>query len=316
MDFRKIVAFVVAAGLAKPLAFQAQGPIEPRLRPAPSSSSNPADAPRVNLRANTTLVLVPVGVTDHRNRPVGGLEKENFKVYDDQVEQQITSFSMEDDPIALCIVYDVSSSMGGNTKMAWNMAHEAVKVANPGDELCAVTLSSDAKLAMPLTADAGPRDIDYDLFTVKGGGTTALLDGVYIALNELRKSKKLKKVMYVISDGLDNNSRYSEREVLNAVKESEVLIYGMGRGVGNLQQSGIDDKQVLDDLTEATGGRWVQGGIGGIITDLRNLYVLGFSPVNPVRDGRYHRLQVKLLPPKGLPKTLIHFRTGYYAPVN
>ncbi len=246
---------------------------------------------------------------------MGGLEKENFKVYDDQIEQQIVSFSREDDPLALCIVYDVSSSMGGNTKGAWGMAHEAVRVANPGDELCAVTLSSDAKLAMPLTEGEKSRDIDEQLFTVKGGGTTALLDGVYLALNELRKSKKLKKALVIVSDGLDNNSRYTEREVLNAAEESNVLIYGLGAS-SHGGASGIGDRQVLYDLTEATGGRVLQGGIGAVITDLRNLYVLGFSPTNAARDGRYHRLSVKLIPPKGLPKVSAHWRTGYYAAVN
>src|SRR5580658_11007187 len=145
MGALRIAVCLLGAGLAAPLIFRAQllsqqGPIEPRLRPAPSSKQ-PDEKPPVNLRADATLVLVPVQVTDNRNRPVAGLGREEFKIFDDGVEQNIASFSKEDDPIALCLVYDVSSSMGGNTKTAWAMAHEAVRVANVGDELCAVTLA-------------------------------------------------------------------------------------------------------------------------------------------------------------------------------
>jgi Ca-activated chloride channel homolog len=313
MGARRIVVYLLGAGLAAPVIFRArllsqQGPIEPRLKPAPPSTQA-QDKPRVNLRVDATLVLVPVQVTDKRNRPVTGLNREDFKIFDDAVEQQIASFSKEDDPIALCIVYDVSSSMGGNTKMSWYAANEAIRVADVGDELCAVTLSSQATLAMPLTRDAGSRDIDDKLFEVKGGGTTALLDGVYFALNELKKSKKLKKAMLIISDGLDNNSRYTEREVLNAVKESEVLIYAAGEGG---LKSAIGDRQVLPDLIEATGGLFL-GDIRRVITDMRNRYILGFSPTDKTRDGRYHRLTLKVTPPKGLPKVSAHWRTGYYA---
>jgi Ca-activated chloride channel family protein len=134
---------------------------------------------------------------------------------------------------------------------------------------------------------------------------------VYFALNELKKSKKLKKAMLIISDGLDNNSRYTEREVLNAVEESEVLIYAAGEGG---LQSAIGDRQVLPDLIEATGGLFL-GDIRRVITDMRNRYIVGFSPTDKTRDGRYHRLTVKVTPPKGLPKVSAHWKTGYYAPV-
>ncbi len=314
----KIAGCLLAAGLAAPLVFLGQllfaqqGPIQPRPTPAPPAPLD--DKPRVNLRAETNLVLVPTAVTDNRNRPVGGLAKEDFEVYDDQVRQEIVSFAKEDDPLAFCIVYDVSSSMGGNTKTAWEMAHYVIQHAMPGDELCAVTLASDAKLAMPLTADERSRDIDDKLFWVKGGGTTALLDGVYLALNELKKSKKLRKAMFIVSDGLDNSSRYTEGEVLNAAKESDAMIYARYYKRSGAGRS-FDDKQVLLSLTRATGGLFLPN-VERVILDLRTRYVLGFSPANVVRDGGYHRLSVKVRAPKGLPKIYVDARRGYFAPVN
>lgn len=306
------VCLLVGGGIS--LCLLAQGPIEPRIHPG--TQPKQAD-PKVNLRANATLVLVPIQVNDKMNRPVGGLDPENFKVYDDQVEQKIISFSMEDDPVAIGLVYDVSGSMGGNTKMAWSMAHDTVKLANPGDEMCVVTVASQAKLVIPLTLDENQGDVDQQLFFAKGGGTTALLDGIYLALNELKKSKKQKRAMVVISDGLENNSRYSMREVLTAAEESDVLIYGITGGAHANGTATQDDKEVLHDLTAATGGRLFPAPvIGPIITDLRNHYVLGFAPTDPTRDGRFHHLVVKFAPPKGLPKTYLHWKTGYYAASN
>jgi Ca-activated chloride channel family protein len=311
----KIMAYVVAAGLATPLLFRAQGPIEPGGSAPADAPSKRARDPRVDLRTDATLVLVPVEVSDNRNRPVGGLSREDFKVYDDQVEQKIVSFSMEDDPLAICLVYDVSSSMGGNTRGAWNTAHRVVQLSDPGDEFCVVTLASRAKLDIPLTEDENQRDIDNRLFLTRGGGSTALLDGVYLALNELRKSKKLKRAMVIVSDGVDNNSRYTLREVLNAAQESEVLVYAFAMGCQPGTSTSVDN-QVLRDLTQTTGGRVLGGGMESIIRDLRNRYILGFSPTNAARDGRYHRLVVKLMPPKGLPKISVHWKTGYYAAAN
>jgi Ca-activated chloride channel family protein len=311
MGARNIIVYVIAAGLATPLLFRAQGPIEPRTSKQPNN-------PGVNLRADATLVLIPVEVSDHKNRPVAGLAREDFKVYDDQLEQQIVSFSMEDDPIAICLVYDVSSSVGGNTMLAWGIAHGVVQLANPGDELCVVTLASEAKLVIPLTQNENHQDVDNRLIFTKGGGSTALLDGVYLALNELRKSKRVKRAMVILSDGLDNHSRYTEGEVLKAIKESDALIYGLAEATNSRGgTSSYDDQQVLLNLAQATGGRLFPphaAGINTVVTDLRNRYVLGFAPTNATKDGRYHRLLVKVTPPKGLPKVSANWRPGYYAP--
>ena len=323
MGARKIIAYLVAAGLATPLVFRAQGPIEPsgRAAAAADAASKRAHDPPVDLRTGATLVLVPVGVSDNKNRPVAGLTKEDFKIYDDQVEQKIVSFSMEDEPLAICLVYDVSSSMGGNSRLAWAMANLVVRHAGPGDDFCVVTLANRAKLEIPLTEDENPGDIKSRLFLTQGGGSTALLDGVYLALNELKKSKKLKRAMVIVSDGLDNNSGHTLSEVLNAVQESEVLIYAFAGIETKVSRSSYDDHQVLRDLTQTTGGRMLHDdrlgrGMETLIGDLRNRYVLGFSPTNAVKDGRYHRLVVKLLPRKGLPKTSVHWKTGYYAAAN
>ena len=224
---------------------------------------------------------------------------------------------MEDDPIAVGLVFDVSGSMGADLQRTRTAANYFFKTANPGDEFCLVTLSSEAELAVPLTDNVGHLE-DQILFS-KGGGSTALLDGIYLGLNEVKKSKKLRKALIIISDGGDNNSRYTEGEVLSAIKESDVLIYGIGV-FGTGAGSNYSDQVLMKDLTKESGGRLfatqgmpIRDFADKVIIDLRNRYMLGFSPTNPAKDGKYHRLEVKLLPPKGLGKLSAHWKTGYYA---
>ncbi len=323
MTFRTILGLAVAAGLAAPLVFHGQGPIDPRPKasatPKPELKQDPKqdDDSRINIRVESTLVLVPVEVSDSLNRPVSGLEKENFHIFDEKVEQKIVSFAMEDDPIAVGLVFDVSGSMAQDIPQTRQAASNFFRTANPGDEFCMVVLSSEAKLAVPLTTRPG--DINSQLVFTKPGGSTALLDGIYLGLNEVRKSKKLRKALVIISDGGDNNSRYTEIEVRNAIRETDTLIYAIGV-FGTGAGSNYSDQQVLKTMTSESGGRLfptmgmpIADFADKIITDLRNRYVLGYAPTNPAKDGRYHRLEVKLAPPKGLPKLSAHWKTGYYA---
>jgi Ca-activated chloride channel homolog len=298
---RAIIGLAIAAGLVRPLAFRGQGPVEPR----------------VNLRVDSTLVLVPVEVSDQLNRPISGLEKENFQVFDDKVEQKITAFAMEDEPIAICLVFDVSGSMSGTLPKTVGAAENFFQTANLGDQFCLVELAKEAKLVVPLTEHPG--NIQSQLLVAKTGGSTALLDGIYLAMNEVRKAKTLRKALVIISDGGENNSRYTEAEVRNAVRESDALIYSIGIwGAG--KDSNYGDQDVLKVMArESGGGLFLMNGspkdfAEKIVTDLRNRYLLGYSPTDPAQDGRYHRVEVKLAPPKGLPKLRAHWKTGYYAP--
>src|ERR1700677_2390042 len=301
-------------------AFGQQISIEPRSQPTvqPKHETTRDDSRHARLRIDTTLVLIPVEVSDRLNRPVSGLEKQNFHVFDDKVEQKIISFSMEDDPIAVGLVFDVSGSMKDDLQQMRHAAKQFFKTSNPGDEFCLVELSSTAEVAVPLTQNAS--DVDYKLMFSKGGGSTALLDGVYLGLNEVRKSKNLRKALVIISDGGENHSRYTQGEVKNAIVESDVLIYAIGT-FGNGMGSNYSDQVVLRNMTEQTGGRMFPGvgmSLGDfadkIVIDLRNRYMLGYTPTDGNRDGRYHHISVKLDPPRGLPKLQTHWRTGYYAP--
>jgi Ca-activated chloride channel family protein len=289
--------------------------IEPRIKPAPKSDPDKSPAP--HLKVDTSLVLVPMTVTDKLGRPVLGMEKENFRVFDNQVEQSIAQLSMEDDPVAVGFIFDISGSIGGNMNQYRIAAREFFKVADDQDEFFLVEFKSFPTLAVPLTKNAG--DIDYQIMMTKSNGLTALFDGVYMAANEIKKSKLVKKALILISDGGENNSRYRQAELESALRETDALLYAIGPAPGS--SYGDNNGGLLKHLAELTGGRLIQ--FDGkdiadltqkIIIDLRNRYLLAYSPTDKSRDGKYHAISVQLVPPKGMGKLSAHWRTGYLAP--
>ncbi len=289
-------------------------------RPKPASPEDPR-TDRPTLRVDTSLVLIPVTVTDPLNRPVTGLERENFRLFDDLAEQKITQFAMDDSPVAVGLVFDTSGSMGNKLDRSRMAAREFFRTSNPEDEFFLVEFDSKPRLEVPLTQDVGT--IEHQLTFSRSKGSTALLDAIYLGLHEMRRSKKNKKALLVISDGGDNNSRYTPTEVHNIVVESDVLIYAVGvfgGGYGSPEE--YSGPGLLNRIAEQTGGRMYEARAVDlpdiahhISVDLRNRYVLGYSPTNQARDGRYHRVKVRVVAPRGMPPLRAHWRLGYYAPL-
>jgi VWFA-related protein len=315
----RLVGWVLGPGLLAPLALHAQVAIQPRPKPGTLEQKRPP----ANLRVDTNLVLVPVTVCDPLNRPVTGLEKEHFKVFDDRVEQTVTHFAMDDEPVAVGLVFDISGSMGPKLRLSRMAAATFFKTANPEDEFFLVEFNDQPKMVVPLTRDV--EEIQNQLTFAQSKGRTALLDAIFLSLHEMKKSTKNKKALLIISDGGDNSSRYTEGEVKNLVRESDVLIYAIGvfeadnaRGRTPEEAAGPG---LLNEVAEQTGGRHFPASpselpdiAAKIGVELRNRYVLGFSPTAQQRDGRYHRVQVKVVPPRGLPPLHAYWRLGYYAP--
>jgi Ca-activated chloride channel homolog len=315
------ISGAILAALLAPLAVEAQVAITPRPKaPQKKAESRPASP---NLRVDTNLVLIPVSVSDPLNRPVTGLEMENFRLFEDKQERKITAFSMEDEPVAVGMVFDTSGSMGNKLRQSRMAAHTFMRTSNPEDEFFLVEFDNSPRLAVPLTSDTGT--IENQLVFTKSNGSTALLDALMLALHEMRRSKKNKKALLVISDGGDNNSRYTENEIKRVMVESDCLVYAIGvyepDMVGRTREE-AEGAELLTKIAESTGGRQYPAAPAElpdiaqkIGVDLRNRYVLGFSAANQQRDGRYHRVQVVVVPPRGLPPLHAHWREGYYSPL-
>ena len=242
---------------------------------------------------------------------------------DNRVEQTITHFSMDDEPVAVGLVFDVSGSMGPKLLKSRQAAAEFFRTSNPEDEFFLVQFNDQPKLVVPLTRNV--EEIQNQLTWAQSKGRTALLDAIFLAMKEMKKSKMNRKALLIISDGGDNSSRYTESEVKNLVRENDVLIYAVGvfeLGGGRMRTTEeAGGPGLLNDLCEQTGGRHLPADVNElpdiavkIGVELRNRYVLGYTPASQVRDGRYHALQVKVVPPKGLPAMRAFFRRGYYAP--
>jgi Ca-activated chloride channel homolog len=299
--------------------------IQPRIRPSPSSSAETILDRRADLRIDTTLVLVPVAVTiAATGKLLTGLEKENFELTEDKVAQQIASFGSEDVPISVGVVFDCSGSMGAKLERSRQAVAQFMRTANPEDEFFLVQFNDRPDLSVPFTSHS--EDVQSHLTWVQSKGRTALLDGVAMAMNEMKKAHNGRKALLIISDGGDNSSRFTESEVRNWVREGDVQIYAIGifepvgsRGRTPEEMSGPG---LLSDLAEQTGGRNfsvenladlpdVAAKIG---LELRNQYVLGYNPKNATHDGKYRKVEVRLVKVKDLPPLRARYRPGYVAP--
>ncbi len=276
------------------------------------------------IQMDVNMVLVNVTVTDSMNRLVTGLEKEHFQIFEEKEEQKIIQFSAEDVPLSMGVVFDASGSMGNKINRARMAAMQFFKTANPADEFCLVDFNDSPRLLSDFTGDVD--EMQNKLNFSQPHGRTALLDAIYLSLNQMRHAKNQKKAILILSDGGDNHSRYTENEIKNMVKEADVQIYAIGifepfasRGRTPEELSG---PSLLTDVAETTGGRQfpvdnlseLPDVAGKIALELRNQYVIGYRPTNPTRDGRWRKIQVRLKPPRGLPPLHAYARTGYYAP--
>ena len=273
------------------------------------------------LRVDTTLVLVPVTVTDPMNRLVTGLERENFSVQEGSQGQQIRTFSSEDAPLSLGVIFDMSGSMGNKIDKSKQAVIEFFKTANPDDEFFMIGFSDKPELICDFTNSI--EDIQSRLVFANAKGRTALLDAIYMGIKKMKQAHHEKKALLIISDGGDNRSRYTDSEIKSLVKEADVEIYS----IGLFDNSPATSEErygpyLLNEISDVTGGRMFRvddpNELADVATkigvELRNQYVLGYRPTNAARDGKWRKIKVKLVPPKGLPPLTVHAKTGYYAP--
>lgn len=310
-------------------AFSAAWPQDPPARveivprPKPPTGDETV-TPRANLRVDANLVLIPVTVTDPMNRFVTGLEKNHFKLTEDNVEQTITHFASEDAPLSVGIVFDTSGSMGVKLQKSRQAVAQFCKTANPTDEFFLIQFNDRPVLTQTFTTRV--EEIQSRLTFAQSKGRTALLDAVYLALHEMKKASNPRKAIFIISDGGDNNSRYTEGEIRKLVREADVQIFGIGiyepLGSRGRTSEELAGPGLLQNLAEQTGGRAYPVGnlndlpdiAAKIGIELRNQYILGYSPTNQQRDGKYRRVKVTLVQPRGLPPLRAFWRLGYYAP--
>ena len=172
-----------------------------------------------SLHFDVDLALVNVTVTDPYSRLVTGLEPDNFRVFENNVEQEIQYFSSEDVPISIGVIFDLSGSMANKVGKAKEAALQFFKTANPQDEFFLVGFNDRAEVVSTFTNSV--EDLQSSILSASAKGRTALFDGIYLGLSEMRAARNAKRALLIISDGGDNNSRYSENDVKKLVREAD-----------------------------------------------------------------------------------------------
>jgi Ca-activated chloride channel family protein len=297
--------------------------IGPGVRSEPVA--NYAAYPHADLRVDVPLILIPVHVTTPLGTSVTDLRQENFRVFEDGVEQPLTSFAKEDAPLSIGMVFDSSGSMHTKIHKSSEAASVFFKIANPEDEFFLVEFNDRPKLSVPFTRDSD--EVYNRIARIRAAGRTSLLDAIHMALAQMKHAHNLRKAIIIFSDGGDNRSRFTEREVKEAMLESDVQVYAMGifemTDSHKLSREELDGPRLLTELAEETGGKHfpvdhlddlpkVCDRIGN---ELRNQYLLGYIPSNAARDGRYRKIKVTLSNTASRPQLKPFYRQGYYAPL-
>jgi len=295
-------------------------------------AAQPAAMP-ASFRTSAQMVLVPVTVTDRQGKTVEGLRAQDFNILEDQVPQSIASFAAEDAPCSVGLVLDVSGSMRNILGSAKGVLQSFFQTANPEDEFL-LTVSTEPETVSRFTTDIA--DLENSIEHTNPGGMTALIDTVYLGLNGMRKARQPRRALLVLSDGMDNFSRYSKGELMRVALEADVQIYTIivdsGSGGGSsgvpfrpsMVAKPIDQARerqgplLLEELADKTGGlhfhvrndadaREAAFKVGRA---LRNEYVIGYQPPNLGATGKWHHIRVK----SNVPKVNVYARNGYYAP--
>ena len=300
------------------VAFQREGPI---LKPARAET-----LPRADLRVDVPLVLIPAHVTTPLGFAVTNLQAQNFRLFEDGVEQRIIHFSSEDAPVSIGVLLDTSGSMRGKLRKSAEAAAAFFRTANNDDEFFLIEFNERPKLTAPFTRDSN--EIYKRIAHAHTFGRTSLLDAIHLALDQMKNAQNARKAILILSDGGDNRSRFTESEIKSAMREADVQVYALGIFDPEDRPKRTPEERngprLLADLADETGGRHfsvddlddLPGLCERIGMELRNQYVLGYYSANPVEDGKFRHVKVTVVPPDNMPPLRAHNRQGYYAGVH
>ena len=297
-------------------------------KPSPTSQGTQQNLNRGDDRVliNTDLISFNVTVMDQYGRFVTGLSQSAFTIFDDKRAQEITFFSDEDAPVSLGIVFDLTGSMGGDkVRRAKEALEHFFQTSREGDEYFLITLQNGhASLALDGTLDS--QAVLNKLTFIQPRGATAFYDACYLGVDKVTRGTHPKRALLVISDGQDNNSRYTFNELRRVLKESDVVLYAIGiLGGGDASSPlGMEGQGILDELAAVSGGKAfyprsapeMDDIFEQIALELRHQYSIGYRPPNFVSNGKWHHIKVKVAPPRGLPRLFVRSKEGYFAIAN
>jgi Ca-activated chloride channel family protein len=279
-------------------------------------ASLPAQDDQSTFRADTRLVVLHASVVDGKGNLVTTLKKDDFKVFENQVPQQVKVFRREDVPVSMGLIIDNSGSMRDKRKKVEAAALALVKASNAQDEVLVVNFNDEAYEDVPFTNDI--KKMEEGLTKIDSRGGTAMRDAIDLVIDHIKtKAKKDKKVIFIVTDGNDNTSSVSLEKLVQKAHNSEIVMYAIGLLSEEEHREEKKAKRALDSLTTASGGlayypkelAEVEKLALQVAQDIRNQYIIAYSPSNQTLDGSFRQIKVQTNGRKYSVRT----RTGYYA---
>jgi Ca-activated chloride channel family protein len=304
-------------------AASAQLPVPVPPPPLPDQDAN-AGKQGSKLTFNVDLVVLHTTVLDDRQRFADGLKSENFRVFEDKVEQKLSVFKREDVPVSMGLVIDNSGSMRDKRPRVNEAAITLVQASNPSDEAFVVNFNDDFYLDLDKDFTNSIPELKEALERIDSRGSTALYDAIIGSLDHLKKASKDKRVLLIVTDGEDNTSHNSLEKTIREIQKTDTVIYAIGLLSQERKKEAKRAKKALEQIAAASGGisyfpedvEDVHHICEQVAHDIRNQYILAYYPTNNRRDGTFRAVNVEIIPPRGRGKLVARTRNGYYAPTD
>ena len=274
------------------------------------------------IKIDVGLVVLHTTVLDDRGKFADGLKADNFRVYEDKVEQKLSTFKREDVPVSMGLVIDNSGSMRDKRPRVNEAAITLVEASNPQDEAFVVNFNDDFYLDLDKDFTNSIPELKEALERIDSRGSTALYDAIIGSLDHLKKASKDKRVLLVVTDGEDNSSHNSLEKTLREVQKTNTVIYTIGLLGDEKRKEKNHAMKALKEIAEGSGGlAFFPENVEDVHTiceqvahDIRNQYTLAYYPSNTKKDGTFRAVTVQVIPPHGRGKLVARTRNGYYAP--
>ena len=290
--------------------------------PPPPGQNTSTDKQGATIISRVNQVVLHTTVLDDRQRFADGLKEQNFRVFEDKVEQKLAVFKREDLPVSMGLVIDNSGSMRDKRPKVNEAALTLVQSSNPQDEAFVVNFNDDFYLDLDKDFTNSIPELKEALERIDSRGSTALYDAIIGSLDHFKKASKDKHVLLIVTDGEDNSSHYSLERTIREIQKTDTVIYTIGLLSQESKKSAKKAKRALDDIAKASGGvayfpenvEDVHNICQQVAHDIRNQYTLAYYPTNTKRDGTFRSVSVEVVPPRGRGKLVARTRNGYYAP--
>jgi VWFA-related protein len=301
----------------------AQLPVPVAPPPPPPGQDANSGKQGSKLTFNVDLVVLHTTVLDDRQRFADGLKSENFRVFEDKVEQKLSVFKREDVPVSMGLVIDNSGSMRDKRPRVNEAAITLVQASNPSDEAFVVNFNDDFYLDLDKDFTNNIPELKEALERIDSRGSTALYDAIIGSLDHLKKASKDKRVLLIVTDGEDNTSHNSLEKTIREIQRTDTVIYAIGLLSQERKKEAKRAKKALEQIAAASGGvsyfpedvEDVHHICEQVAHDIRNQYILAYYPTNTRRDGTFRAVNVEVIPPRGRGKLVPRTRNGYYAPL-